>query len=299
MAFPKIDDVLESVVNNINEAEPLAQAPEPIAEQQTVEATPTPTEEVTPEEQKILDLKELVKDSKFKFEDKEYTLDDLKKHMMRDADYRKKTQELSAFKKQNEQALKEHEELKGDQKYWENLQYDLAALRADPSQLWKFKQVYPEKFHAYAKEFEQHSNVDLDSIRKEFKSLIDKEINPIRESLTEREKQAELARWNAWDTEAKSKFPYALPQQVEGIIRQAEAEKMPITQDTWNQAYKISHEAMEARAKEIAQAQFLKTKQNNTAAKEPKGGGSIPIQSQEKIPWNKTQEALMRYLGAS
>lgn len=86
-------------------------------------------------------LLELDKHTRFKFDGQEYTPEELKKAIMRQADYTKKTQALSSEKKTFEE----------ESKFQKNLAFDLWALREDPSLLQQFLQTYPHQYHEFAK----------------------------------------------------------------------------------------------------------------------------------------------------
>ena len=77
--------------------------------------------------QAILDLD---KAEKFRFDNREWTAKELKDSMMFQSDYTKKTQALSE-----------------ERKYYDNLAYDLDAVKQNPDLAEKFKGIYPEKFH--------------------------------------------------------------------------------------------------------------------------------------------------------
>lgn len=292
MGFPKLDDVIQGVVAGVNETEPLAQAPDQVVgdqapqvnhleaqSEQVSSENPSPKPEMTPEEIKVLDLQELIKDKKFKFEDKEYTLDDLKKHMMRDADYRRKTQEIAAFKK-------EHESLKSDQKYWDNLQVDLNSVRQNPKLVSLFKSTYPEKFHSFIADIEGEepsSQLNDHMIMSKVQQLLDNRINPLKESIEAREKEATLAQWQAFDTQFKSKYTLAQPEQVEALLQQALSNGTPPTKELWEQAYKLSHDKMDTLRKQWLSENIQQTKTINQKASDTKPGGSIAGQSPERV----------------
>jgi hypothetical protein len=303
MAFPKLDDIISAVVDNVNKDEPLAQAPdaapsevpqelpEPVQQAQAPEAAETPVE---PQEQKILDLKDLVKDGKFKFEDREFTLDELKKNLLRQSDYTKKMQEIAATKK-------EFEAQKQEAKYWDNLQHDLSMVKQYPNLVSKFKETYPAKFHSFVAEFEEQpseqSGISKSQILQEVQALISKEINPLRESVTEREKAATIAQWQAWDTQNKSKYSLAQPEQVEAVLSQALANGTPATAELWEQAYKLSHEKMDALKKQWLSENIQQTKTINNKAKDTKAGGSIPGQVPQRFALKDSFKEMSKALG--
>lgn len=68
---------------------------------------------------------------KFKFEGKDWTVDELKKSILMHSDYTKKTQAIAE-----------------ERKYASNLAADLQAVRQNPSLADRFREIYPEKYHA-------------------------------------------------------------------------------------------------------------------------------------------------------
>ena len=88
---------------------------------------------------------ELEKLGKFKFDGQDWTAEDLKKAVLRQKDYTQKTQALSEEKKT-------YESVKSEQKFYENLHFDLQSVRDNPSLAQAFIQTYPDKFHSYLKQ---------------------------------------------------------------------------------------------------------------------------------------------------
>lgn len=66
------------------------------------------------------------------FDGNEITADDLRNGYLRQSDYTKKTQEIAQ-----------------ERKYYDNLNIDLAKVKTNPELATRFKEVYPEKYHAY------------------------------------------------------------------------------------------------------------------------------------------------------
>jgi len=296
MEFPSDESVLKDLETSIPGPSAVS-TPEPVetspVETTTPVETEAPAQAVTPEEQKILDLKELVKDQKFKLDDKEFTLDDLKKHMMRDADYRRKTQEIASIKK-------EHESLKGEQKYWDNLQHDLALVKANPHLADQFKQTYPDKFHQFVAEYAPQENQFSEAaMMQKVQSLVEKTINPLRESILEREKQATIAEWSSWEAEVKSRYPSAQPKVVQAILNQALSEGTPPSKELWEQAYKLSHDEIDGLKKQWLSENVQKTKTLNNQAKDVKPGGSIASPTKRNFSLSEASENLARELGVS
>ena len=91
------------------------------------------------DEPTIYDLEKL---SKFKYQGQELTPKDLEAMILRQKDYTQKTQALS----------KERESFQSEQKFYENLYYDLNNVKNNPQLANEFIKIYPEKFHEYLKQ---------------------------------------------------------------------------------------------------------------------------------------------------
>lgn len=291
MGFPSISEVTAAIIadnaNPMGDSSPeQVPAPAQAAPQETAPAEPTQTEE-----QRILDLQELVKDNKFKFGDKEWTLKDLEKGVMRGRDYTKKTQEIAEQRRLYEAAISE-------QKFYENLATDLRAVEKNPQLIQKFKSIYPEKFHSYLAEIEQ-SQVQSGGplTREQIAQMIKSEINPLAESWTKRESEALASQFESWDSELTKKYTNADQDGVYALITQAQSQGIPASKQLWEQAYKQSHEKITKRLDELVAAK-LQTKQTTLkAAKEPGAGGQTPGQAPpEKIGMKDAKAKLLDYL---
>ena len=90
-------------------------------------------------------MAELDKMDRFKFDGQEWTPKDLKAAVMRMKDYTQKTQGLSEDRKS----------FASEQKFYQNLAWDLVRLRDNPSRIQEFISLYPQKFHDIAEKFLQ------------------------------------------------------------------------------------------------------------------------------------------------
>lgn len=86
--------------------------------------------ETEQQEPQITDLDKL---EKFKWGGNEYSPKDLTNLVMMRSDYTRKTQELAK-----------------ERQFVESFASDISFLKDNPSQISKFKEIYPEKYHAYA-----------------------------------------------------------------------------------------------------------------------------------------------------
>lgn len=120
-------DATEQAVANADKD--LTPSPEQ-SDTQGNETSPTP--EPKAEGQTPQDILDLAKLGKFKVDGEEMTYEDLKRDRLRQQDYTKKTQALAE-----------------ERKFIDNLSVDLDAVKKNPRLAEQFKQIYPEKFHAY------------------------------------------------------------------------------------------------------------------------------------------------------
>lgn len=241
--------------------------------------------------QKDLLLQDLVKDQKFKWQDQEWTLKDLEKAVMRQRDYTQKTKELATQRKEYESVLPHKQ-------FWENLEADVAKVVQNPQLAHEFKQVYPEGFHKYISAFEGQPDVG-----RMLKGIIEREITPIksqlneyRESQTQAQADALVSQMEAWDSELQKKYSDADIKMVYSILEDAKAQGTPVSKETWEQAWKASHEHLSKLIDERASSRFKQTKTNNAVAKDTKAGGATPGQAPAKVPFNKVKDQVMDYI---
>lgn len=221
-------------------------------------------------------LTELEKLEKFKFEGQEYSPQELKKAMLRQQDYTRKTQEFSQ-----------------ERRFYDNLRADLRTIRANPALASEFRRIYPQKFHDYLEDVlgnagtpsqpqpktegsqPQYAQLDpqlVSRFEKLENTYFEKEVAFIETSLKTQE------------TEFMTKYPMA---DIENVYSKAQAlltrngelpadEKVQLTQEIWDRIYKADHEKNKSRADAYYKENINKQKQAGLKGRDAGAGGGVP-----------------------
>lgn len=232
--------------------------------------------------QAILDLD---KAQKFKFGDREWTPDQLKKSIMLHSDYTKKTQQVSETRK-----------------YYDNLEHDLEFIKGHPNKeqaMQMFMETYPKAFHKYLSLIggsEQAANLQTQSQNAQLPPELMKDLEMVKNYVQEKETQAiEAQLENTFSTLAK-KYPdgdedivLARAQALLDAKRETEP-GFRITNEIWDKLWKASHEKnvskFEARQKGILDKQ----RTANQSAKGPAPGGGTPGQAPVRMNLKQAEE---------
>ena len=219
-------------------------------------------------------LAELEKIGKFKYQGKEWTLQDLEKAMLRQQDYTKKTQTLSEERKAFEQ----------DRKFYENLHADLAKVRANPKLVSDFVRVYPEKFHQYldgvAQEEEQADEASTAQEQRPMTQQIPVElysrINRIEKHFNELEVAKNRQEIDSTVDELSRKYPDANPELALSRAFETYEGGTKLTKEVWEDIFKKCDQDgkhwMKSRYAELVKKQ---TAANNKGKDVDSGGGTI------------------------
>lgn len=204
---------------------------------------------------------------RFKFGDQEWTPDSLKKAMMRQSDYTKKTQ-----------AVKEI------QKYYDNLKFDLDHVQGNPSLADKFKEVYPKDFWPYldyvmrkSEESNQMSQQQGQS-RMEIPRELQERLDRVEGYVKEKEVAAYEAELDTTFAKMSQKYPDA---NEEIVLARAQAmleanPNMKLDQGIWERLWKKSNDEMSGLIKQKQEKLFNTQKEANSRAKDIGAGGGTP-----------------------
>lgn len=245
------------------------------------------------QDNKIAEILNLEGVSKFKFGDREWTPDDLRKSILMHQDYTKKTQETAK-----------------ERKYFDNLAYDLRAVADNPALKDEFMKTYPEKFHSYLEviqdrlEAQQEQAHGQDSPGQDLRSQLPKELIQRLDRVENYVKEKEIAAYDA-QLDAKfstlqSKFPDA---DQEVIIAQAEAfisNGGKPDDKVWEQLFKNSHDKFNQRIEAKQKATLNNQRSANQKAKDMGPGGGTPTSAPTRSGGLKgAEEAAIRHYGRS
>jgi len=297
MAFPNVNDIIndvkESIGNPLEDAAP-EQAPDPVEAPAPVEAlepvAAAPTDEPKTEAEQIEEIEKLIGEKKFKLDGQDMTMTELKRAVMRQQDYTKKTQDLAKQRKDYETQIKQLD-------YYKNIDADMAAVRANPALISKFKEVYPKEFHNRVAELEAEQPWTEDRVQQIINSRLQERLSPLEESLNKRESDALVAQFESWDQELGKKYEYADTELAYAMIERAKADGTPLNKDTWEQAYKSAHDKIKGLADKAASARVSTKKQLNVAGKDTKSGGATPGQAPDKVSLKDAKNAWLAALG--
>lgn len=214
---------------------------------------------------------------RFKFGDKEYTPDQLRKERMLHQDYTKKTQALSKVKS-----------------YYDSLQIDLDDVKANPHLADKFREVYPKEFHKFLDyvirqeeraQAAQENGQNVPS-RSEIPQEIQNKISRFEAYVHEQETAKYEAQLDTRIARLSSKYPEG---NEELVLARAQAyldnspQGTQISEAQWEKMWKQSHDQAIERDKKRQEALFNKQKSANNAAKDMAPGGQAVGSAPQKI----------------
>lgn len=218
-------------------------------------------------------IQELEKLEKFKFDGQEWTAKDLRDAILRQKDYTQKTQSLA----------KERDSFSQEQKYYQNLYYDLNAVKNNPELANKFISVYPESFHGYLKEIlgstQSQTQAQGQSQAQQQPSFdVDKEAR--LQKLESFYQEQEVAKQEAAISQTIEKFskqyPDAMKEIVIGRVYEAHNRGEKISDETWENAFKT----VDAQMKDTWKAKYgemvkQQTEVNKKSRDVESGGGTV------------------------
>lgn len=235
--------------------------------------------DLAPDTQTPPPVTELDKLEKFKFENQEYTPQELKKAILRQQDYTRKTQEFSQ-----------------ERRFYDNLSADLKHVRGNPALAQEFRRIYPEKFHQYlehiSQDFGNNGATQPTTTPQSSNSPKYAEIDPqylsrfekVENALFEKEVEAIETSLEAQEKEFSQKYPMA---DIETVYSKAQTlldknsalpkdEHVKLDKETWDRLYKQDHEKNKQRYENYYKETINKQKQAGLKARDSGVGGAMP-----------------------
>lgn len=236
--------------------------------------SPSQGHQAEPTAQDLIDLEKV---GKFRFEGREWTPKDFRGAFMMQADYTRKTQQLAE-----------------ERKYFDNLNTDLAAVKANPNLADKFREVYPAKYHAYLDyvtqkreqqtgQQGQNGSVDPEFMRR---------FNMLESEMNARKVEAINAELDARFKVLSEKYPLA---DEEAAIARAQAlhsKGIQLTDKIWDQIWKAVSDKNEMVFKKYGASRVNQQKTANQRGRDTAPGGGIPGQAPKKPKTIKEASAL-------
>lgn len=265
------------------------------------EAEPRQEQAITQDEKQA--IAELERIERFKFQGKEYTPKELGALLAKEKEQEKaftqKMQALSEERKQWESSRS------ANQKYDDNLVYDLEKVRQNPQLAQEFIRTYPESYHRHLKAV--LSSTSSEPGEKQGTPHIPVELMSEVQRLSSYVQKQEVARAEVEIdrdlTKALSQFKYASRKEVLADVFEfhnslpidpVTGRKPPVPPEFWTKAAEASHnertEWGKAYQKDLQQQQ----KQANSKARDVGSGGGTPGQAPKKFDPKKGFAALNR-----
>ena len=213
---------------------------------------------------------ELEKLSKFKFQGQELTPKDLEAAILRQKDYTQKTQALS----------KERESFKSEQKYYENLYYDLQNVKNNPQLANEFIKIYPEKFHTYLKQILNGESNSQAPTQNQSSGKYDVDLMSRLQKLENYYQDQEVSKHtqeiNSTIAKYEKQYPDAIKELVIGRVWEAANQGAEVNENLWANTFK----SVDAQMKDMVKAKYgdlikQQTEANKKARDVESGGGTV------------------------
>lgn len=219
----------------------------------------------------VVDLDSL---DKFKYQGREWTQDELKRSIMMNQDYTKKTQALAQERQET--------------KYWENLRTDLDAVRKNPALMGEFMKIYPSKFHTWLDDIQSTTQTHQGQGQQAGQpqtgiANIDpgfyREFLQIKADLQEKTVQAIESDLDRKFASFEKKYPHADEQVVLAHADRLLQSGDKLTNESWDKIWKEANDRAEGRYKSFYSKQVTAQKTANKKGADVPGGGGTPGQA--------------------
>ncbi len=223
-------------------------------------------------------LAELEKIGKFTYKGQQMTVADLEKAMLRQQDYTKKTQGLSEERKAFER----------EQKFHENLYYDLARVKANPNLANDFLRLYPEKFHKHLEEL--FSEGEVEDKGQEARSQAQtpdvqllSRINKLETHFHEQEVSKNRQEIDKTVDDLSKKYPDANPELALSRAYEAYNAGTSLTKEVWENIFKKCDQDGKEWVKSRYSQMVKKQTAVNTKSRDVEGGGGTVDRAPHKF----------------
>ena len=283
-----VDDAIEHL-NTAGEDSSPDEHPDPATLDASAGDDPAPQNDRAPETQQTTAQAEayadLSKFQKVKIDGKEMSIEDLKKSLMRQDDYTRKTQEAA--------------------KYSKNLRYDLETVRGNPQALAEFKKIYPKEYHAVAElmlqglsanQAIQTQQTGQQSLPPELMERLDKTeafLSEYQQEKLRAEEQALNANLEAIEGRMVKKYPYAdsitaytLAEQAREKFEKETGEKMTaqmMNDQFLEPFFKVAHENQVKLFQRYQKEAAKQARANHERGSDIGRGGGTPGSAPEKL----------------
>lgn len=268
-------------------------ADQPTETQESAPRTDNHSQENTQSQaQAVIDLS---KAEKFMLDGKEYTYDKLRKEMLMQADYTRKTQEYSAQMK----------EFGKKQELYNHFQADLPKVLENPDLIRELAQHYPKEFVQMAQRMldtrgptTQTQTRDQGAITEDkINRLIESKVNGVRDQFASEQAQEKL---DVILTQMKTKYPEFQDGRMERFVlselRAMADQDIQITGDKIEDTFKNLNEWLGSSRESYHKAQLKKQSEANKKGSDMGAGGGTPGQAPNKLKLKDVPNALQNHL---
>lgn len=255
------------------------------------EAAQDTTVDTTQNQDQAPSVTELDALEKFKFQGEEYTPETLRSAVLRQSDYTKKTQEITA-----------------ERKFYENLDADLDRVLENPALTGQFRKIYPPKFHRYLERLTATANRDDGQEGKQQPDPNEDRIAKLEARLAKQDEATELREAEIVNKELDSKFatlsqkyPYANTDSIEaavlGILQKDK--DYQFTEATWDRLFKQDHAKNEKHFKTLYEKQIKEQLERGKKGADSPAGGAAPGRAPARAKtFAEATEMMIKDLGA-
>lgn len=234
---------------------------------------------------------------KFLYEGKEWTPQDLKKAIMMQSDYTRKTQAIAKEKE-----------------FTEALKWDLPKVLKNPSLIIEFKKIYPESYHAWIDEVvgdlvsdqpeqrEEEVQAPSDNIVMKRIQRLETTLNNYERKSFDSEVKVKTAEINSLFDKMSKKYSYAKEKEVISdaqLLLEQKGEGEELTEDDWNSLWKSSHDDSLKRFGQYQKGLVDQQKQASSRARDVPAGGGVVGNAPQKLNFKQATEAAIKHFSGS
>lgn len=248
---------------------------------------------LAPDSEKSSAVFDLTKAEKFMWDGKEMTPDELKRSILRQNDYTKKTQAHAEERRRFEQERQEWTAAQEkEQQFLENFEIDIQNVLKDPSQEKRYKEIYPAKYHQALDQALARSFGDQNSPKRN-ETILEQRLKSVESKFEQREREIAMTAFeNSVATNAeildsniqKLSQKYSLADE-DSVLARAEHMASSLKKDAnfndnfsqlMEKLYKENHQYHESRYKTLYKEKVEQQKQANVRGKDIGSGGATP-----------------------
>lgn len=235
------------------------------------------------------DILDLDSAQKFRFQGQDWTPEELQAAILRQKDYTKKTTELAT-----------------ERKFYKNLDADLRSVKQDPSLAERFKEIYPERFHAFLDVVLEQRKEQAEG-ESEGKSAVpdayEQRLRAIEERYSKADAQAHeaqvenhLQQINQLFDKFSAKYEFGVEAAVLTKAEALIAKGYKMTPAAWERLWKADHETNLKKVEQWHDKRVKDQLNKNKEGGDIGRGGGTPSRGQKRMSFDEATEAAIASL---